>query len=89
MIRLVLINILGDTHDSTATYYGFFYNKFEDFFKEYGGKCVVDSAFSLMRRPYLLKSSRIDATSEDSHGMMLNIEATSMRQMAKRGMRGF
>jgi hypothetical protein len=89
MIRLMVINLPGDTHDSTAAHYGFFYDKLEDFFKKYGGKCVVDSAFSLIRRPYLLKSSRTDATSEDAYGMMLNVEATSLRQMAEWGMRGF
>eukprot|EP00957_Ditylum_brightwellii_P114825 8755498-Ditylum_brightwellii.AAC.1 len=82
----MVINLPGDTHDSTAARYGFFYNKLEDFFKKYGGKCVIDSAFSLMRRSYLLESSRTDATSEDSHGMMLNAEATSLRQMAEWGM---
>eukprot|EP00957_Ditylum_brightwellii_P123533 9419163-Ditylum_brightwellii.AAC.1 len=39
-----------------------------------------------MRRPYLLKSSRTDATLEDAHGMILNVETTSLRQMAEWGM---
>eukprot|EP00957_Ditylum_brightwellii_P110033 8393060-Ditylum_brightwellii.AAC.1 len=67
MIRLVVINLPGDTHDSITAQYGFFYGKLEDFFKKYVCKCVIDSAFSLMRRPYFLKSSRTDATSEDAH----------------------
>eukprot|EP00957_Ditylum_brightwellii_P096761 7369643-Ditylum_brightwellii.AAC.1 len=79
IIRLMVINLPGDKHDLTVAHHGFFYDKLEDFFKKYGGKCVVDSAFSFARRPYLLKSSRTDATSEDAHGMMLNIEATSLR----------
>eukprot|EP00957_Ditylum_brightwellii_P067467 5121244-Ditylum_brightwellii.AAC.1 len=60
MIRLMVVNLPGDTHDSTAANYGFIYKKLEDFFKKYGDNCVIDSAFSLIRRPYLLKSSRTD-----------------------------
>eukprot|EP00957_Ditylum_brightwellii_P046329 3515717-Ditylum_brightwellii.AAC.1 len=89
MIILMVINLPGDTHDSAAANYSFICKKLEDFFNKYDGKCVVDSAFSLLRRPYLLKSSRTDATSEDSYGMMLNVEATSMRQMTEWGMCGF
>eukprot|EP00957_Ditylum_brightwellii_P183214 13955548-Ditylum_brightwellii.AAC.1 len=89
MIKLMVINLPGDTHDSIAAHYGFFYDKLEDFFKKYGGKCVVDSAFSLARRPYLLKSSRTDATSKDAYGVMFNVGATSLRKMAEWGMRGF
>eukprot|EP00957_Ditylum_brightwellii_P011171 846048-Ditylum_brightwellii.AAC.1 len=64
-----------------AAHYEFIYKKLEDFFKKYGNKCVVDSTFSLMEIPYLLKSSRTDTISEDAYRMMLNVEATSMRQM--------
>eukprot|EP00957_Ditylum_brightwellii_P145242 11062264-Ditylum_brightwellii.AAC.1 len=66
MIRLMIINLPCDTHDSMAAHYDFFYNKLEDFFKKHGSKCVIDS-------------SRTDATSEDAHGMMLSVEATFMR----------
>eukprot|EP00957_Ditylum_brightwellii_P130236 9934955-Ditylum_brightwellii.AAC.1 len=37
IIRLMVINLPGDTHDSTAAHDGFFYNKLEDFSKKYGG----------------------------------------------------
>eukprot|EP00957_Ditylum_brightwellii_P006559 497058-Ditylum_brightwellii.AAC.1 len=89
MIELMVINLPGDTHDSLAAHYGFIHNKLEDFLKKYGGKCVVDSAFSLLRKPYLLNSSRSDVTSQDSHGLMLNAEATSIKQMAEWGMHAF
>eukprot|EP00957_Ditylum_brightwellii_P071361 5424931-Ditylum_brightwellii.AAC.1 len=86
MIRLMVINLPDDTHDSAAAKYGFIYKKLEGCFKKYVGKCVVDSDFSLLRKPYLLKSSRTDVTSKDAYGMMLNAKATSMRQMAEWGM---
>eukprot|EP00957_Ditylum_brightwellii_P135700 10348719-Ditylum_brightwellii.AAC.1 len=89
MIRLMVINLPGDTHDLTAANYGIIYKKLEGFFKKYSGKCVVDFSFSLLRRSYLLKSSRIDVTSEDAYGMMLNAEATSMKQVAEQGMHRF
>eukprot|EP00957_Ditylum_brightwellii_P024963 1887529-Ditylum_brightwellii.AAC.1 len=68
-------NMISYTHDLTTAHYESFYIKLEDFFEKYGGNCVVDSAFSLLRRPYLLKPSRSDVTSCDSHGMINIFEA--------------
>eukprot|EP00957_Ditylum_brightwellii_P086737 6600246-Ditylum_brightwellii.AAC.2 len=49
IIRSMVINLPGDTHDLAAANYGFIYKKLEDFFNKCGNKCVIDSALSLIR----------------------------------------
>ena len=57
----------------------------EEIYNLYGGKVVVNSAFNLANKNYLVKSSQRDP--DDAHGIVLNREATSVRQLSEWGMR--
>jgi hypothetical protein len=56
-----------------------------------GGRCAVDSAFSLKKYPFLVKSNQDDPVANNAadciRGISLNKEATAMRQSAEWGMR--
>ena len=55
--------------------------------QKYGGKVTVDSAFSRRRNEFLVKSSPGLLNSADE--ILINEEATSMRQSAEWGMGSF
>ena len=62
------------------------YAKIQWVHDEYGGKIVVDSAFNLSNQPFLVKSAQQDPIG-DSLGVIINREATSVRQLSEHGMR--
>ena len=57
----------------------------EYIYETFGGKVVVDSAFNLSNKRYLIKSSQQDPFTAD--GVRLNRNATSLRQLSEWGMR--
>ena len=83
-IKACILNAPGTFHDSAIADYGA-YEKMEEIYNLYGGKVVVDSAFNLANKNYLVKSSQRDP--DDAHGIVLNREATSVRQLSEWGMR--
>ena len=83
-IRLALLNAPGTFHDSTMADYGI-YEGMERVFNRTGAKVVVDSAFNIGRRNFLLKSSQQDPM--DDEGLRVNRAATSVRQLSEWGMR--
>eukprot|EP00537_Pseudo-nitzschia_pungens_P002131 CAMPEP_0172360778 /NCGR_PEP_ID=MMETSP1060-20121228/4747_1 /TAXON_ID=37318 /ORGANISM="Pseudo-nitzschia pungens, Strain cf. cingulata" /LENGTH=60 /DNA_ID=CAMNT_0013082859 /DNA_START=1 /DNA_END=179 /DNA_ORIENTATION=+ len=54
-------------------------------YDQYGAKVVVDSAFNLTSKDYLIKSSQTDP--DTAEGIVLNQAATSCRQLSEWGMR--
>ena len=58
-IRICTINAPGTFHDSIMADYGA-YEKMEDLYDEFGVKVVVDSAFKLSDKNYLIRSSQDD-----------------------------
>eukprot|EP00957_Ditylum_brightwellii_P159721 12156695-Ditylum_brightwellii.AAC.1 len=74
----MVINLPGDTHNSTAASQGLIYEWLEQFYNIYGGRCVVDSAFSAICSDYLVKLSQHDTTSVNAFEMLQNKEATSV-----------
>ena len=50
-------------------------------------KIVVDSAFNLSGKSYLIQSSQDDPTGAGARGVTLNRAATSVRQLSEHGMR--
>jgi transposase-like protein len=93
LIRCATINCPGSWHDSTQADYGL-YQKLENIYNLYGGKVVVDSAFGLQSRDFLIRSaqqqdpSRAGATTpEAKKAIQLNKQATSLRQISEHGMR--
>ena len=71
-------------HDSTIADYGA-YSKFEKLYRMHGAKVVVDSAFQIGTHDWLIQSSQIDPL--DAEELILNREATSLRQLSEWGMR--
>jgi len=84
-IRLCVINAPGTFHDSTIADYGI-YERMEEIFDRSGGRIVVDSAFKMSQRDYLIRSAQtVNSSDEDIH--RVNRAATSVRQLSEHGMR--
>jgi hypothetical protein len=83
------INAPGCMHDSSVADYGKVYDKLEQQYVVTGGKGVVDSAFSRRRHGFLIKSSQTVATNAPRRQVLVQRDATSLRQTAEWGMRGF
>jgi DDE superfamily endonuclease len=91
-IPIACFNVPGSIHDSCIADWGNIYKKLEGVYKRVEGKCTVDSAFSKKRFPFLLKSGlnfeTINHNTETYRDqLILNMQATSMRQCAEWGMR--
>ena len=85
-IRMCAINCPGSMHDSTMADYGV-YRKMKAIHDSQKGKVLVDSAFSLKAAPYIIKSSQSEDPQLGARGVLLNRQATSVRQFAEHGMR--
>ena len=86
-IVVACTNVPGCIHDSTVCDWGNIYQKLEEVYLRNGGKCAVDSAFCKKKNDFLIKSSQsLPDTAEE---IVVNREATSMRQSAEWGMRTF
>ena len=83
-IRICLLNASGTFHDSTMADYGV-YEAMEKVFVATGGQVVVDSAFKIGTKEYLIKSSQEDPL--DERLLLINRQATSIRQLSEWGMR--
>jgi hypothetical protein len=86
LIIFCVINAPGSVHDSTLAEWGDFYTIMDSIYDDCAGKCCMDSAFAGMRNNAIIRSS------EDSYGrsameVLINREATSLRQAAEWGMR--
>ena len=84
-IRICTLNSPGAWHDSTISDYGI-YDALEEVFLQSNGKVVVDSAFKLENKPFLLKSSQQDPIGTPQN-VSRNRAATSVRQLSEWGMR--
>ena len=78
------LNAPGMWHNITMVDYGI-YKKMEDIYNLYGGKVVVDFAFNLSDKHYLVKSAQEDPIGE-SFLVQQNSQAISVRQLSKWGM---
>ena len=59
------------------------YDKMEQLFIDTGVRIVVDSAFNLAGKPYLIQSSQDDPVHAGARGVTLNEAATSVRQLSE------
>ena len=85
-IRIAIFNAPGWWHDtSTIADYGI-YQKLEDLYWQFGVKIVIDSAFNLANKDYLINSGQLDPIG-DPYKLQLNQQATSLRQLSEHGMR--
>ena len=85
-IPIVCYNAPGSMHDSSIADAGGIYTKLEHVYRSVGGMCTVDSAFAKGNYPFLIKSSQQEDPN-DREELLINREATSMRQSAEWGMR--
>ena len=81
------MNVPGCIHDSMVADWEKNYEKLEKVYVRTGGKCTVDSAFSKRRASFLIKSSQ--QLPYGGEEILVNEEATLMRQSAEWGMRAF
>jgi hypothetical protein len=84
MIKMCLINAPGTWHDAVMADFGV-YDRMESVWDKYKAKIVVDSAFPLAAKPYLIKSSQEDP--DGAGPITVNRAATSVRQLSEWGMR--
>ena len=82
------LNCPGCMHDSQVAELGFVYGKLEEVHERVpgGAVCVMDSAFSSVGRPYVLKSIQAHHRAENAQEYMMYEQATSIRQAAEWGM---
>ena len=73
-------------HDSTMAGYGV-YEKMKSVYESTRAKVLVDSAFKLKDATYILKSSQSEDPNLGIRGVLLNRQATPVRQFAEHGMR--
>ena len=85
-IRMCNINCPGSFHDSNMADYGV-YSKMKAVYDHHKGKVLCDSAFRLASAPYIIKSCQQENPALGQRGVLLNRQATSVRQFAEHGMR--
>ena len=86
-VVVACMNVPGCIHDSMVCEWGDIYTQLEKVHEETGGTCTVDSAFSKRKCNFLIKSSQ--TLPECAEDIVVNAEATAMRQSAEWGMRSF
>jgi len=84
-IRICVINAPGTFHDSSIAEYGV-YQGLEKVFDCTGGRVVVDSAFRLQAKGFLLRSAQTVKDEAPIETHLVNEAATSVRQMSEHGM---
>ncbi len=75
-------------HDSLCAEQDGVYASLETMFRASGGKGVVDSAFSRGRYEFLINSCQEPPTNAPRRTILVNSEASSLRQSSEWGMRG-
>ena len=85
LIRIATINCPGSWHNSTQADCGV-HRKLEGICNDHNAKIVVDSAFGLKDKQFLIKSAQEDPQI-DAWAVTLNRQATSLRQLSEHGMR--
>jgi hypothetical protein len=78
----------GFWHDSFIAENSGTYEMLETIFNLTGEKCVVNSPFSLNHCPFLIKAEKELSASPTQTVMIMDLEATSLRQSTEWGMRG-
>jgi DDE superfamily endonuclease len=86
LIIACVINMPGSIHDSTMCDWGKIYNLLNDTFIRTNGQCCMDSAFALTGNPGIIRSSEEFTRAQSHKELLVNQEATSLRQYAEWGM---
>ena len=88
VIATCSINNPGCMHDSQIAEQGGVYAKLEMAYNASGGKAVVDSAFARGRYEFLIKSCQTLPSNAPRQTVLVNSDASSLRQSSEWGMRG-
>ena len=83
-INIAPLNAPGTFHDSTMVDYDI-YEKIQQVYNDTEGKVVEEPAFNISEKDYLIKYSQQDPA--DGHALLVNQDATSVRQLSDWGMR--
>ena len=75
-IKTCTLNAPGTFHDIYTMAEHGIYQKMGELHNQFGAKIVVDSAFDLSGKPYLIRSSQHDPTDAGARGVALNRAAT-------------
>ncbi len=86
LIVACTVNAPGSWHDSTVAENGGLYSYLKAVHDATGGKCVADSAFSIKRCLFIIKSGK-KKMGETAAWATLRRQATKLRQSAEWGMR--
>jgi DDE superfamily endonuclease len=87
LIISCVVNAPGSLHDSTIAEMGGLYDQLSAVYERTAGKCCVDSAFSSSTHPFLIKSSQNVLRGNNPNDLLIQTQATSLRQAAEWGMR--
>ena len=85
-IRICVINAPGTWHDSKIAQVGI-YQKMEQIFDEHGARVVVDAAFMVTKKGYLIKTKTLQKLADGREAFQLNEGAKAVRQLSEHGMR--
>jgi DDE superfamily endonuclease len=86
LVIACVVNAPGSFHDSTVAELGGVYDLLREAYLRTGGKCCVDSAFSSASLPFMIKSSDNVLRAADAEAVLVQQEATALRQAAEWGM---
>jgi hypothetical protein len=86
LIIFAVINAPGSIHDSTLAEWGDFYKTMDLIYESCGGQCCMDSAFAALNNDAIIRSSE-QTNGNNPLEIVVNKEATSLRQSAEWGMR--
>jgi hypothetical protein len=87
LIIACVVNAPSSLHDSTIAEMGGLYDQLSAVYERTGGKCCVDSAFCSSMNPFIIKSSQNILRAETPDDLLVQAQATSLRQAAEWGMR--
>jgi hypothetical protein len=82
-----LLNDPGSLHDSTSAEWSDLYNILNNIWTRTGGQCCMDSAFAALNNPAVIRSIDNITNAQNELEMLKMIQATSLRQSAKWGLR--
>ena len=88
-VHAMAVNTPGAMHDSTLMLLSGMYDTCKEWANELTVKFVVDSAFRCIDQPHFIRSSQNPVLTDDPLSVIIAAQATSVRQMAEWGMRGF
>lgn len=83
MIIACALNTPDSMHTSLVVEWGGLYRKLVKYYQHYGGRCVVDSAFSRSNYFYLIKSAQDEGYANGHSEIIILIQVAAVRQASE------